>query len=48
VSGTAGAIEVDAAGVAFGASWIFRGLSFTIARGETLAILGRNGRGKTT
>ena len=41
-------IEVEGAGVAFGATWIFRRLSFTIARAETLAILGRNGRGKTT
>jgi iron complex transport system ATP-binding protein len=48
VTGSEGAIAVEDAGVAFGATWIFRRLSFTIARGETLAILGRNGRGKTT
>jgi iron complex transport system ATP-binding protein len=41
-------IEVQAAGVAFGARWIFRRLSFALPGGETLAILGRNGRGKTT
>jgi iron complex transport system ATP-binding protein len=41
-------IEVQNAGIAFGARWIFRRLSFALPRGETLAILGRNGRGKTT
>ena len=41
-------IEVQDAGMAFGARWIFRRLSFALPRGETLAILGRNGRGKTT
>jgi iron complex transport system ATP-binding protein len=41
-------IEVEGAGVAFGATWVFRHLSFTIARAEILAILGCNGRGKTT
>lgn len=46
--GAGAVIEVEEAGVAFGGTWIFRHLSFTIPRGETLAILGRNGRGKTT
>ena len=41
-------IEVRDAGMAFGARWIFRRLSFALPNGETLAILGRNGRGKTT
>ena len=41
-------IEVQDAGMAFGGRWIFRRLSFALPRGETLAILGRNGRGKTT
>jgi iron complex transport system ATP-binding protein len=41
-------IEVEDAGMAFGARWIFRRLSFAIPSGQTLAILGRNGRGKTT
>jgi iron complex transport system ATP-binding protein len=41
-------IEVRDAGMAFGARWIFRRLSFVLPQGETLAILGRNGRGKTT
>jgi len=41
-------IRVEEAGVAFGARWIFRNVSFALERGELLAILGRNGRGKTT
>ena len=41
-------IEVEGAGVAFGETWIVRHLSFAIARGEILAVLGRNGQGKTT
>lgn len=41
-------IDVDSAGVALGGRWIFRRLSFALAQGETLAILGRNGQGKTT
>lgn len=28
--------------------WVFRGLSISVARGETLCVLGPNGRGKTT
>ena len=41
-------IRVEKAGIAFGGRWIFRDVSFTLGRGELLAILGRNGRGKTT
>jgi iron complex transport system ATP-binding protein len=41
-------IRVENAGVAFGGRWIFRTVSLSLARGELLAILGRNGRGKTT
>jgi iron complex transport system ATP-binding protein len=41
-------IRVEDAGVAFGSRWIFRNVSLAVARGELLAILGRNGRGKTT
>jgi iron complex transport system ATP-binding protein len=41
-------IKVERAGVAFGDRWIFRDESFALDRGEMLAVLGRNGRGKTT
>jgi iron complex transport system ATP-binding protein len=41
-------IEVRDAGVAFGAKWVFRHLSLDLGAGEILAILGRNGQGKTT
>ena len=36
------------AGVDFGASQIFRDISFTVAAGDRWAIVGRNGTGKTT
>ena len=36
------------AGVRLGGRWIFRNLSFAVERGRSLAILGPNGRGKTT
>jgi ATP-binding cassette subfamily F protein 3 len=41
-------ISVSNAGVEFGASRIFEGITFTVAEGERWAILGRNGSGKTT
>jgi iron complex transport system ATP-binding protein len=41
-------IGLDKARVRFGRRVIFSGLSFSVAAGETLAILGPNGRGKTT
>ena len=41
-------IRVENAGIAFGGRWVFRDVSFALGRGELLAILGRNGRGKTT
>ena len=41
-------ISVSNAGVEFGATRIFQGITFTIAAGERWAILGRNGSGKTT
>ena len=34
--------------VSYGESRVIRGASFTVGEGETLAILGRNGMGKTT
>ena len=41
-------ISVSNAGVEFGASRIFQGITFTVGQGERWAILGRNGSGKTT
>jgi ATP-binding cassette subfamily F protein 3 len=41
-------ISVSNAGVEFGATRIFQGITFTIGEGERWAILGRNGSGKTT
>ena len=32
----------------YGASHILRGINFTVARGETIGLLGRNGMGKST
>lgn len=41
-------IELQNAGIRFGARWIFRGLDLNVDQGGCLAILGPNGRGKTT
>jgi iron complex transport system ATP-binding protein len=41
-------IGLDNATVRFGARTIFRDVSFRVAPGRTLAVLGPNGRGKTT
>ena len=41
-------ISVSNAGVEFGATRIFQGITFTVGQGERWAILGRNGSGKTT
>jgi ATP-binding cassette, subfamily F, member 3 len=41
-------ISVSNAGVEFGATRVFQGITFTVAEGERWAILGRNGSGKTT
>lgn len=43
-------IAVQALGFRFSpqAPWLFEDLSFALTPGETLALLGRNGRGKTT
>src|SRR6202040_2388588 len=41
-------ISVSNAGVEFGASRIFEGITFTVGRGDRWGILGRNGSGKTT
>ncbi len=41
-------LEVDALETAYGSSQVLFGVSFTIAEGEAVALLGRNGMGKTT
>jgi ATP-binding cassette subfamily F protein 3 len=41
-------ISVSNAGVDFGPTKIFRGVTFTVGKGDRWAILGRNGSGKTT
>jgi ATP-binding cassette subfamily F protein 3 len=41
-------ISVGGAGVDFGATTLFRDISFTVSAGERWGIVGRNGTGKTT
>ena len=41
-------IAVSNVGVEFGATTLFRDITFTIARGDRWGIVGRNGIGKTT
>lgn len=41
-------IGLERAGVRRGERWIFRDLSFSLGKGSCLAVLGPNGRGKTT
>ncbi|HET9684408.1 MAG TPA: ABC-F family ATP-binding cassette domain-containing protein [Gemmatimonadaceae bacterium] len=41
-------ISVGAAGVSFGATTLFRDITFTVSAGERWGIVGRNGTGKTT
>ncbi|HVF39831.1 MAG TPA: ABC-F family ATP-binding cassette domain-containing protein [Gemmatimonadaceae bacterium] len=41
-------ISVSGAGVQFGATTLFRNVTFTVAKGERWGIVGRNGTGKTT
>jgi iron complex transport system ATP-binding protein len=43
-------LAADGLGFRFGAAgpWLFRGLTFSLEPGRTLALLGPNGRGKTT
>lgn len=41
-------IGLSAAGVRYGARWIFRRLDLELPLGRSLAVLGPNGRGKTT
>lgn len=41
-------IGLHNAGIRFGQRWIFRNLDFDVRRGTSVALLGPNGRGKTT
>ena len=41
-------IEIDKVGKKFYQQWLYRDLSFSVQKGESLAILGNNGSGKTT
>jgi len=41
-------ITVSDAGFRFAETWVYRDLSFTVSSGEIVAVLGPNGRGKTT
>ena len=41
-------IELDQVGKRYGDTWVVRGVSMTVARGELVAVLGESGSGKTT
>jgi branched-chain amino acid transport system ATP-binding protein len=41
-------IEATGLNTYYGASHILRGIDFTVARGETIGLMGRNGMGKST
>ena len=42
-------LELDAVGFRYpGSAWVFRNVSLTVAEGAVTAVLGPNGRGKTT
>ena len=41
-------LEIDGIDVFYGASQILFGVSFDVERGQSLALLGRNGAGKST
>jgi len=41
-------ISVSGAGIQFGATTLFRDITFTVAKGERWGVVGRNGTGKTT
>lgn len=39
---------VEGLGKRYGKRWLFRGITFTLDRGQRLVVLGRNGSGKST
>ncbi|MBC7380285.1 MAG: ATP-binding cassette domain-containing protein, partial [Burkholderiaceae bacterium] len=41
-------IEAKSLNTYYGASHILRGIDFSVARGETIGLMGRNGMGKST
>ena len=47
-SGSTGVIEFRGVGYSFGTQSVLRDISFSVAAGETLVLLGRSGSGKTT
>ena len=40
--------EINEAGMSFGAKHVFSGANFIIGKGDKIALVGRNGEGKTT
>ena len=48
MSETAPMLEVEALSAWYGAAQILFGLSFSVGRGEVVALMGRNGAGKST
>ncbi|HZH97800.1 MAG TPA: ABC transporter ATP-binding protein [Fimbriimonadaceae bacterium] len=41
-------LHVRELGKRYGAKWVFRGLDFSLQKGQALVVLGRNGSGKST
>ncbi|MBI1757061.1 MAG: ABC transporter ATP-binding protein [Fimbriimonas ginsengisoli] len=41
-------LRVEGLGVRFGRAWVLRGVSFSLEKGQSLAVTGRNGAGKST
>jgi branched-chain amino acid transport system ATP-binding protein len=41
-------LQIEAIHTYYGASHILQGMSLTVERGEVVAVIGRNGVGKTT
>ncbi|MFM8665579.1 MAG: ATP-binding cassette domain-containing protein, partial [Betaproteobacteria bacterium] len=41
-------LRVEGLGKRYGPDWVFRNVSFTVGRGELVAVLGESGVGKST